>query len=143
MLGCSGSPYSAQDLSDSNKSGSTLFMPVCDVSRALISLIAQFVDPGLRRYALPSDGWNPAGTHRIRAGSPNWQVRYRIDRAHRGSVCLMNGATIRDAIDSNTVMTAEVLCPKPRTDIGGSTFPGNCIGSVEVPHAVSYSVTHD
>src|SRR5262249_32892623 len=28
------------------------------VSRALISLIAQFVDPALRRYAPPRGGWN-------------------------------------------------------------------------------------
>jgi len=51
-------PYSAHDLWDSNMPGSTLFMPVCDVSRALISLIAQFVDPALRRYAPPDGGWN-------------------------------------------------------------------------------------
>ena len=64
-------PYSAHDLWDSNQPGSTLFMPVCDVSLALISLIAQCVDPALRRYAPPSAGWNiiddrhgsrPAGT---------------------------------------------------------------------------------
>jgi hypothetical protein len=66
-------PYSAHDLWDSNMAGSTLFMPVCDVSQELISLIAQFVDPGLRRYAPQSGGWNivddrhgfrPAGTER-------------------------------------------------------------------------------
>jgi hypothetical protein len=64
-------PFSAHDLWDSNMAGSTLFMPVCDVSQQLISLIAQFVDPGLRRYAPESGGWNivddrhgfrPAGT---------------------------------------------------------------------------------
>ena len=63
-------PMSAHDLWDSNRPGSTLFLPVCDVSAALISLIAQFVDPALRRYA-PERGWNivddrcgcrPAGT---------------------------------------------------------------------------------
>ena len=31
--------------------GSTLFMPVCDVSYSLISLIAQFVDARLKRFA--------------------------------------------------------------------------------------------
>jgi hypothetical protein len=46
-------PYSAHDLWDSNMPGSTLFMPVCDVTRALISLIAQFVDHQLRL----GDGW--------------------------------------------------------------------------------------
>jgi len=48
-------PLSRHDLWDSNQPGSTLFLPVCDVSASLISLIAQFVDPALRRYA-PADG---------------------------------------------------------------------------------------
>jgi hypothetical protein len=54
---------SEHDLWDSNRPGSTLFLPVCDVSASLISLIAQFVDPALRRYA-------PAGSGmRLRAGA--------------------------------------------------------------------------
>jgi hypothetical protein len=44
-------PMSGHDLWDSNQPGSTLFLPVCDVSASLISLIAQFVDPALRRYS--------------------------------------------------------------------------------------------
>ena len=64
---------SAHDHWDSNRPGSTLFMPVCDVSASLISLIAQFVDPALRRYASATGGMNivddrhgfrPAGTQR-------------------------------------------------------------------------------
>jgi hypothetical protein len=64
-------PMSGHDLWDSNQPGSTLFLPVCDVSAALISLIAQFVDPALRRYAPEGGGMNvvddrhgnrPAGT---------------------------------------------------------------------------------
>jgi nitroreductase len=66
-------PMSAHDLWDSNRPGSTLFLPVCDVSASLISLIAQFVDPALRRYAPASGGmsivddrhgFRPAGTER-------------------------------------------------------------------------------
>jgi hypothetical protein len=66
-------PMSAHDLWDSNRPGSTLFLPVCDVSASLISLIAQFVDPALRRYAPAGGGMNivddrhgfrPAGTER-------------------------------------------------------------------------------
>src|SRR6516162_2942160 len=66
-------PMSAHDLWDSNRPGSTLFLPVCDVSASLISLIAQFVDPALRRYAPESGGMSivddrrggqPAGTER-------------------------------------------------------------------------------
>src|SRR5215468_1781238 len=66
-------PMSAHDLWDSNQPGSTLFLPVCDVSASLISLIAQFVDPALRRYAPASGGmsivddrhgFRPAGTER-------------------------------------------------------------------------------
>src|SRR5262245_1973914 len=66
-------PMSGHDLWDSNRPGSTLFLPVCDVSASLISLIAQFVDPALRRYAPAGGGRNvvddrhgcrPAGTER-------------------------------------------------------------------------------
>jgi hypothetical protein len=66
-------PMSGHDLWDSNQPGSTLFLPVCDVSASLISLIAQFVDPALRRYAPPRGGANivddrhggrPVGTER-------------------------------------------------------------------------------
>jgi nitroreductase len=64
---------SGHDHWDSNRPGSTLFLPVCDVSAEVISLIAQFVDPALRRYAPASGGFNivddrqgfrPAGTER-------------------------------------------------------------------------------
>jgi hypothetical protein len=66
-------PMSGHDLWDSNRPGATLFLPVCDVSASLISLIAQFVDPALRRYAPVTGGMNiiddrhgfrPAGTKR-------------------------------------------------------------------------------
>jgi hypothetical protein len=43
-------PLSGHDWWDSNGPGSTLFMPVCDVSHSLISLTAQFVDPQLERF---------------------------------------------------------------------------------------------
>ena len=49
---------SGHDLWDSNRPGSTLFLPVCDISASLISLIAQFVDPALRRYAPAGGGMN-------------------------------------------------------------------------------------
>ena len=64
---------SAHDHWDSNRPGSTLFVPVCDVSASLITLIAQFVDPALHRYATAGRGVNivddrhgscPAGTER-------------------------------------------------------------------------------
>jgi len=67
-------PLSGHNLRVSNMPGSTLFMPVCDVSSTLIGLIAQFVDPRLERFA-PKDGrgmnivddrygFRPAGTER-------------------------------------------------------------------------------
>lgn len=69
---------SGHDHWDSNRPGSTLFLPVCDVSASMISLIAQFVDPALRRYAAGGRGLNivddrngnrPAGTeHWLRSG---------------------------------------------------------------------------
>ena len=64
-------PMCGHNLWDSNRPGSTLFMPVCDVSASLISLIAQFVDPTLGRFAdgnrgthIVDDrhGFRPAGT---------------------------------------------------------------------------------
>lgn len=66
-------PMSGHDLWDSNRPGSTLFLPVSDISASLISSIAQFVDPALRRYAPAAGGFNivddrhgfrPAGTER-------------------------------------------------------------------------------
>jgi len=44
-------PLCGHNLWDSNMPGSTLFMPVCDVSYSLIGLIAQFVDARLDRFA--------------------------------------------------------------------------------------------
>jgi hypothetical protein len=67
-------PMSGHDLWDSNRPGSTLFLPVCDVSASLISLIAQFVDPALRRYAPAGGGMNIVDDrHRCRpAGTERW-----------------------------------------------------------------------
>jgi hypothetical protein len=65
-------PLSGHNLWDSNMPGSTLFMPVCDVSFSLISLIAQFVDGQLGRFIAHQErgkhivddryGFRPAGT---------------------------------------------------------------------------------
>ena len=65
-------PLSGHNLWDSNMPGSTLFMPVCDVSLSLIGLIAQFVDGKLERFAAKHGGgmhivddrhgFRPAGT---------------------------------------------------------------------------------
>jgi hypothetical protein len=65
-------PLSGHNLWDSNMPGSTLFMPVCDVSFSFIGLTAQFVDPKLQRFAARNGrgayvvddrhGMRPAGT---------------------------------------------------------------------------------
>jgi hypothetical protein len=65
-------PLCGHNLWASNRPGSTLFMPVCDVTFSLIGLIAQFVDPELERFAPASGrgtnivddrfGFRPAGT---------------------------------------------------------------------------------
>jgi hypothetical protein len=62
-------------------SGSTVFIPVCDVSRTLITLIAQFVDPELRRYAPPKGGWNIVDDRRgfRSAGAEQWLKRGFLD----------------------------------------------------------------
>lgn len=44
-------PLCGHNLWASNMPGSTLFMPICDVSFSLIGLIAQFVDARLERFA--------------------------------------------------------------------------------------------
>jgi hypothetical protein len=63
-------PMCGHNLWASNAPGSTLFMTVCDVSHALIGLIAQFVDARLERFGMPCGmnivddryGFRPAGT---------------------------------------------------------------------------------
>jgi hypothetical protein len=67
-------PLSGHNLWDNNQPGSTLFMPVCDVSLSLIALIAQFVDGQLDRFVAHGDkgmnivddrhGFRPVGTER-------------------------------------------------------------------------------
>ena len=67
-------PLSGHNLWVSNMPGSTLFMPVCDVSFSLIGLIAQFVDSRLERFAAKNGrgmhvvddrhGFRPAGTEK-------------------------------------------------------------------------------
>jgi hypothetical protein len=72
-------PLSGHNLSVSNMPGSTLFMPVCDVSSSLIGLIAQFIDHRLERFATKNHpgmnivddrhGFRPAGTEKwIKSG---------------------------------------------------------------------------
>jgi hypothetical protein len=65
-------PLCGHNLWASNMPGSTLFMPICDVSFSLIGLIAQFVDRHLERFATAQGrginivddrfGFRPAGT---------------------------------------------------------------------------------
>jgi hypothetical protein len=67
-------PLSGHNLWDSNTPGSTLFIPVCDVSQSLIGLIAQFVDGKLERFVAKHGrgmhivddrhGFRPVGTER-------------------------------------------------------------------------------
>jgi hypothetical protein len=67
-------PLSGHNLQLTNMAGSTLFMPVCDVSAALIGLVAQFVDRALERFVgnnskgmnIVDDrhGFRPAGTQK-------------------------------------------------------------------------------
>ena len=65
-------PLCEHNLWASNMPGSTLFMPICDVTFSLIGLIAQFVDPELERFAAANGrgvnivddrfGFRPAGS---------------------------------------------------------------------------------
>jgi hypothetical protein len=76
-------PMSGHDLWNSNRPGSTLFLPICDVSASLISLIAQFVDPALRRYASADGGVNIVDDRRgfRAAGTERWLARGFLDAA--------------------------------------------------------------
>lgn len=65
-------PLCGHNLWASNMPGSTLFMPICDISVSLIGLIAQFVDARLERFVAANTGgmnivddrfgFRPAGT---------------------------------------------------------------------------------
>jgi len=65
-------PLCGHNLWASNMPGSTLFIPICDVTFSLIGLIAQFIDPKLERFAAANGrginivddrfGYRPAGT---------------------------------------------------------------------------------
>ena len=67
-------PLCGHNLWASNMPGSTLFMPICDVTFSLIGLIAQFVDSRLERFAARDGrgvnivddrhGFRPAGTEK-------------------------------------------------------------------------------
>lgn len=72
-------PLSGHNLQLTNMAGSTLFLPVCDVSSSLIGLIAQFVDQRLERFVAKNSkgmnivddrhGFRPAGTEKwIKSG---------------------------------------------------------------------------
>jgi hypothetical protein len=88
-------PLCGHNLWASNMLGSTLFIPVCDVTLSLIGLIAQFVNPNLERFVAKDGrgmnivddrhGFRPAGTEKwLRSGfldektschSPSWNAR--------------------------------------------------------------------
>jgi hypothetical protein len=67
-------PLSGHNLWDSNGPGSTLFMPVCDLTYSLIARTAEFVDAKLERFVARGGrgmhivddrhGFRPAGTER-------------------------------------------------------------------------------
>lgn len=75
-------PLSGHNLWASNVSGSTLFMPVCDVSQSLIALTAQFVDRRLGRFAGQDGGMNIVDDrHGFRpAGTETWLRSGFLDR---------------------------------------------------------------
>jgi hypothetical protein len=78
-------PLCGHNLWDSNMPGSTLFMPVCDVSFALIGLIAQFVDARLERFAATSGRGMNIVDDRFDcrpAGTDKWLDNGFLDRDH-------------------------------------------------------------
>jgi hypothetical protein len=114
-------PYSGHDLWDSNMPGSTLFMPVCDVSRALISLIAQFVDPALRRYAPPGGGWNIVDDrHDYRcAGTEPWLKLGFLDPKRRLPLSLLERQACYYTFSEPAAICQNMLLATEALGLGG------------------------
>jgi hypothetical protein len=114
-------PYSGHDLWDSNMPGSTLFMPVCDVSRALISLIAQFVDPALRRYAPPSGGWNIVDDRQdFRCvGTEPWVKRGFLDPERRVPLSLLERQACYYTFSEPAAICQNMLLATEALGLGG------------------------
>jgi hypothetical protein len=87
-------PLCGHNLWDSNMPGSTLFMPICDVSYSLISLIAQFVDARLERFAATAG----RGMHIVddrfdfSAGRNRRMGQERVPRSRQHSAAVAFGA---------------------------------------------------
>jgi len=76
-------PLFAHDFWDSNRPGSTLFMPVCDVSETLINLTSQLVDAEAGRFVKGQGGgmYVVDDRHGFRpAGTEPWAKRGFLDR---------------------------------------------------------------
>jgi hypothetical protein len=75
-------PMFAHDFWDSNRPGSTLFMPVCDVSETLINMISQLVDAEAGRFVKGQGGgmYIVDDRHGFRpAGTEPWAKRGFLD----------------------------------------------------------------
>jgi hypothetical protein len=114
-------PYSAHDLWDSNMPGSTLFMPVCDITASLISLIAQFVDSGLRRYVPPSGGWNVVDDRRgfCPAGTERWLQSGFLDAQRTMPLSLLERQACYYTFSEPAAICQNVLLATEALGLGG------------------------
>jgi len=76
-------PLFAHDFWDANRPGSTVFMPICDVSQTLIGIISQMVDADAGRFVKGQGGgmYVVDDRHGFRpAGTEPWAKRGFLDR---------------------------------------------------------------
>ena len=114
-------PMSGHDLWDSNQPGSTLFLPVCDVSASLISLIAQFVDPALRRYAPARGGMNIVDDrHACRpAGTERWLKSGFLDAARILPLSIVERQACYYVFSEPTAICQNILLATEALGLGG------------------------
>ena len=135
-------PLCGHNLWDSNMPGSTLFMPVCDVSYSLIGLIAQFVDARLERFAatagrgmnIVDDRFNfrPAGTEEwVASGFLDPGSILPLSRLERQACYFMFGEPA--AICQNMFLVTEAM------GIGGWMHCG--ILSTEIFEALGFTMS--
>ena len=111
-------PLCGHNLWASNMLGSTLFLPICDVTFSLIGLIAQFVDPRLERFAAANGhgvnivddrfGFRPAGTEAwVKSGFRDQDSTLALSHLERQACYFMFSEPA--AICQNMLLTTEAI----------------------------------
>ena len=134
-------PLCGHNLWASNMPGSTLFIPVCDVTLSLIGLIAQFIDPRLERFAAANGrgvnivddrfGFRPAGTEAwIKSGFLDRDSTLALTHLERQACYFMFSEPA--AICQNSFLSTEAI------GLGGWMHCG--ISSREIFEALGFTI---